>query len=267
MPGSHSMRFPDSAALFQFCKEYLIFQKDCRVTDQDVGQLIHFEPADSTHWKHGRKNMCHVHYVNQISKNLNVDSQTISDILSGKKTWEECLKSYTTHIDMQCPISHKSHITKSAEKLISENHIESLPIYTSEIVALHPAIVLQRDNWEGYGNMKTYSQDGQYFIVQKESVREDTHLRFLTVLEFSKIFIQKQEYFLKLDPLLLDQYSRLLSLHLLMPNQLLTRALAQCGYTHDFVTFLSESFWVSRKLVLLRLQDFLTDTSSSNTFI
>ena len=252
-----STRFPNSALLFTFCKELMIFQNDSRVTDQDVGLLLDFDPADCTHWKHGRKNIKNVQYINLISKKLEIDHKTIMDILSGRKNWEECLKIYTCDTNIECSKLDRNFLLEEAKKLLENGQMKTLPILTNEIVSLYPNIVLKREEWEGYGVMKTFNKDGKYIIMQKTSVQEDIYLRYLVTLEFSKIYLQKQPFYLKLNLLHIEQHSRLFSLFLLMPTELMQIAISQCDPAKDLIEHLSSLFWLSRNLVNMRIKDFI----------
>ena len=54
-----AVKYPHSANLFQFCRKVLDHKfGGIRVIDQDVGQILGFDPADCSHWKKGKKNIC-----------------------------------------------------------------------------------------------------------------------------------------------------------------------------------------------------------------
>ena len=53
------VKYPHSASLFQFCRQVLDHKfGDVRVIDQDVGQILGFDPADCSHWKKGPSEAC-----------------------------------------------------------------------------------------------------------------------------------------------------------------------------------------------------------------
>ncbi|MBP6217640.1 MAG: hypothetical protein KA436_03520, partial [Oligoflexales bacterium] len=50
--------YPHSVHLFRFCKRILDDKYEgLRVIDQDIGQILGFDPADCSHWKKGKKNI------------------------------------------------------------------------------------------------------------------------------------------------------------------------------------------------------------------
>jgi hypothetical protein len=78
------IKYPGSARLFSFCKSVLDTKfGDARVIDQDVGQILGFDPADCSHWKKGRKNIKSVDALKSIATHLGVDERLVIDVASG----------------------------------------------------------------------------------------------------------------------------------------------------------------------------------------
>jgi hypothetical protein len=79
------MRYPHSANLFKFCRRVLD-QKfgGIRVIDQDVGQILGFDPADCSHWKKGKKNIRSIQAMRMISSHLGVDERLVTEIAAGE---------------------------------------------------------------------------------------------------------------------------------------------------------------------------------------
>ena len=59
MSGIMESRYPNSAVLFQFCKQvlHIRYEHNVKVIDQDVGAILGYDPADCSHWKKGKKNI------------------------------------------------------------------------------------------------------------------------------------------------------------------------------------------------------------------
>ncbi len=90
-------RFPNSANLFSFCKIVLSSKfGNSRVIDQDVGQILDFDPADCSHWKRGRKSIRSFDEIQAIAKKLGVDEQIVLDVARGKMSASEAL------LELQC---------------------------------------------------------------------------------------------------------------------------------------------------------------------
>jgi|GEM_PF-286284 len=79
------MRYPHSANLFNFCRRVLD-QKfgGIRVIDQDVGQILGFDPADCSHWKKGKKNIRSIQAMHMIASHLGVDERLVTEIAAGE---------------------------------------------------------------------------------------------------------------------------------------------------------------------------------------
>ena len=62
------IKYPNSANLFQFCRKVLDHKfGGIRVIDQDVGQILGFDPADCSHWKKGKKNIRSIQAMKSIA--------------------------------------------------------------------------------------------------------------------------------------------------------------------------------------------------------
>ena len=50
------VRYPNSVSLFLFCRHVLDHKfGGIRVIDQDIGQILGFDPADCSHWKRAKR--------------------------------------------------------------------------------------------------------------------------------------------------------------------------------------------------------------------
>ena len=79
------LKYPNSANLFHFCKSVLDIKfGSVRVIDQDVGQILDFDPADCSHWKRVRRNIKSYAAAKSIAGHLRVDEALIFNILSGR---------------------------------------------------------------------------------------------------------------------------------------------------------------------------------------
>src|SRR5690606_16358596 len=54
-----------------------------RVIDQDVGQILGFDPADCSHWKKGKKNIRSIQAMKSIAEHLGVDEKLVVDVAAG----------------------------------------------------------------------------------------------------------------------------------------------------------------------------------------
>ena len=90
------IKYPHSANLFQFCRRVLDHKfGGIRVIDQDVGQILGFDPADCSHWKKGKKNIRSIQAMKSIADHLGVDEKLVVDVASGEIGDEEAFYEYT----------------------------------------------------------------------------------------------------------------------------------------------------------------------------
>ena len=81
MRKSQDIKYPNSARLFSFCKRVLDAKfSHARVIDQDVGEILGFDPADCSHWKKGRKQISSVGALASIAQHLGVDERLVIDV-------------------------------------------------------------------------------------------------------------------------------------------------------------------------------------------
>lgn len=91
----NEIKYPNSARLFNFCKSVLDIKfGNSRVIDQDVGQILGFDPADCSHWKKGRKNVKSIDSIKAIAAHLGVDERFVIDVAMGELTDQEALSEY-----------------------------------------------------------------------------------------------------------------------------------------------------------------------------
>lgn len=84
MKKSTEIKYPNSANLFLFCRRVLDHKfGGIRVIDQDVGQILGFDPADCSHWKKGKKNIRSIQAMKSIAQHLGVDEKLVIDVASG----------------------------------------------------------------------------------------------------------------------------------------------------------------------------------------
>ena len=169
------VKYPNSASLFQFCRRVLDHKfGGIRVIDQDVGQILGFDPADCSHWKKGKKNIRSIQAMKSIADHLGVDEKLVVDVASGEVADGEAFYEYSGYgksfIEKQLYETAKKefhrrhantwtrekenefrqHFSLNADriqKLVSDIHqkvdFNEAPLYLPEIVAAYPGIELK----------------------------------------------------------------------------------------------------------------------------
>lgn len=174
MKKAADVKYPNSASLFQFCRRVLDHKfGGIRVIDQDVGQILGFDPADCSHWKKGKKNIRSIQAMKSIAEHLGVDEKLVVDVASGDLDESEAYYEYTGYgaFGLDTKIleaakkdfyrKHASSWTKDKEaefkeafnanepaidRIVAEIHakinFQEAPLYLPEVVAAYPELTL-----------------------------------------------------------------------------------------------------------------------------
>lgn len=174
MKSSAEIRYPNSVSLFHFCRKVMDHKFDgVRVIDQDVGQILGFDPADCSHWKKGKKNIRSIHALKAIAEHLNIDERLVIDVATGTIDETEAFIEYngygTSRIDGKtCEAIKKDYYRKSSggwdkdkeaelknlfhayepavDAVVRSIHeriqFQEAPLYLPELLASYPTIKL-----------------------------------------------------------------------------------------------------------------------------
>ncbi|BBH53661.1 ImmA/IrrE family metallo-endopeptidase [Fluviispira sanaruensis] len=251
-------RFPHSAELFRFCKEVLTIRKSSpeKVTDQDVGALLGFDPADCTHWKYGRKNIKSIQNINQLAHALEIDPRNLIDISLGKNVLYDALIEYQGYGEFICTDVERNILMQEANRIIELANIKSVPVLLPELSQILPDVELKAQEGQKEVVLSRY-ENGKWYITWQKGDRFGTALRFLLMREFALVMLNSETLKLKLPQDKNPIFANALSLFLLMPSHLLQIACSQCDPARDTIEQLMDLFWMSRTLVNIRLKDFL----------
>lgn len=168
-------KYPYSANLFQFCRKVLDHKfGGIRVIDQDVGQILGFDPADCSHWKKGKKNIRSIQAMKSIAQHLGVDEKLVVDVASGEITDWEAFQEYTGYgefvIDpklfeaakkdfyrkhantwtiekeqeFKCQFNiNEEHINQIVHEIHSTIKFNEAPLYLPEVIAAFPDLTMR----------------------------------------------------------------------------------------------------------------------------
>jgi hypothetical protein len=174
MKKAADIKYPHSANLFQFCRRVLDHKfGGIRVIDQDVGQILGFDPADCSHWKKGKKNIRSVQAMKAIAEHLGVDEKLVVDVATGDLDDTEAFFEYSGYGSFQIDPKilelakkefyrrHAGSWTKDKEnefrdafsvnepaidRLVEAVHqrlnFQEAPLYLPEVVAAYPELRL-----------------------------------------------------------------------------------------------------------------------------
>lgn len=294
------LRYPHSASLFRFCRKILDHKYDgVRVIDQDIGQILGFDPADCSHWKKGKKNIRSIHAMKSIAGHLGVDEHLVADVASGELSDVEAYWEVTGYGDFR--IDHKR-IESSKKEFIRENSdiwtrnkekefrdffkidrnkiiekvneirecigFEEAPLYLPEIsvsyadLQLRPLVRWVDD--EQTTPVKSFYEGSRLIISFKKGLELKPFVRFKIIKSMGEYFIPRR-HMQSADMKMLENHvhdveSNIFASYMLAPADLIRKELRRVSQTGDLVHQLAETFWVSRAFINCRISEMMLGT-------
>ncbi len=297
MKKATDIKYPHAANLFQFCRRVLD-QKfgGVRVIDQDIGQILGFDPADCSHWKRGKKNVRSIQAMKSIADHLGVDERLVIDVASGEiddleafhefsgygafavdpKAYETAKKDfYRRHAtdwnkELEAEFKEKSSINESQiDQVVAAIHqrisFAEAPLYLPEISAAYQDLKLQPiDSSTQDGsrtNVEVTRSDGKTQISYQQGAELKPFMRFRLAKAMAGHFmrevrLEKGEDH-EFSQHIQDVRSNLFAAKLLAPANLIRVEISQVNVARDVVTQMAETFWVSKSLMNRRLKSVL----------
>ncbi|MDE3269561.1 MAG: hypothetical protein OYH77_04685 [Pseudomonadota bacterium] len=294
-----SSKYPSSAGLFQFCRLVLDHKfGGIRVIDQDVGQILGFDPADCSHWKNGKKNIRSIQAVKTIANHLGVDEKLIVDIASGDLDYREAFNEYHGYgmfnissgvLDSAKKDYYRRHAAawdknnetefklffnpnvSEIERIVSDIHqkinLTEAPLYLPEVAANYPELRLVGDaNYDNDDDIVQVKQEGgNTTITFKAGTEVQPYMRYRIARAMAQHFLGVERFsnkdFDKYADHALDVTSNIFAAKLLIPAMLVRKELQSVDVAKDIVSQLSESFWVSKNFMNRCLKELLLSTS------
>ncbi len=285
-------KYPNSANLFRFCRRVLDHKYgSSRVIDQDVGQILNFDPADCSHWKRGKKNVRSVEAIKKIANLLEVDEKVIFDMACGEITEVEAFYEFSGYGD-STP-DHKmievikkdfyrknlGNWTKDTEFMNSFYHSRQMvvdtvrgihetirftepPLYLPEICAHYPQIELKDSLDREEHEVSSFLDGEKKIIFYKKGSEIKPYIRYLigkAMADFflppGKKFPEMQEYMNHLEEVNRNRFASML----LAPTFLIQKEFQKLDLRKDILSQLSENFWVSRSFMNRRMKDLILE--------
>jgi len=301
------LKYPHSANLFKFCRRVLDHKYGgIRVIDQDVGQILGFDPADCSHWKKGKKNIRSIQAMKSIAGHLGVDKNLVVDVASGEISDVEAYWEFTGYGSFK--IDHK--ILEAAKKEYYRKHSGSwsrtkeqefkdffqintnlirkkvveihqtigyleAPLYLPEIVSHYPEVQLKPVNqWKDAqaGSPVHYYQEGSKFVISyKTGLELKPYMRFRIAKSMAAHFLprrpQQPSNLKSFEKHIADIEGNIFASHLLAPVALIRQEFKQIDTSKDLIIQLSEAFWVSRSFINQRIAEIMLGELSDSAGI
>lgn len=298
MKRSTEIKYPNSANLFQFCRKVLDHKfGGIRVIDQDVGQILGFDPADCSHWKKGKKNIRSIQAMKAIADHLGVDEKLVIDVASGEVDESEAFLEFNGYgafsIDLDYIESAKKEyyrknlgqwtretetnfknffelrnndINTIVEGILKKVNFQEAPLYLPEIISAYPELEMEAIENSGekknHLGCKTIERDGKFVIQYSNNTEMKPFLRFQIARALGEHFLKdlKGEKNDTAD-YVFDIQKNLFAAKILCPAAIVKKEMKNINISKDIVTQLAETFWVSKSFMNRRLKDILQNSS------
>jgi len=294
-------KYPNSANLFQFCRRVLDHKfGGIRVIDQDVGQILGFDPADCSHWKKGKKNIRSIQAMKSIAKHLGVDERLVVDVASGEMTEGEAFFEFTGYGDFSpdpkfLENAKKDYYRRNANSWTKEKELEfkkqfetnefeinrvvrtihqtlsfqEAPLYLPEVAATFSDLSIRPVEDDGVLEgkaIRTLDSEGKITIEYPLDEKMRPYVRYGIAKAMGKHFLGKEGVLASLDVNEHSSYmnevqTNLFAAKLLTPAYLIRKELANLDAGKDIVAQLADVFWMSKTFMNGRLKEILEKNS------
>ena len=297
------IKYPNSVNLFKFCRSVLDDKYGkSRVLDQDVGQILGFDPADCSHWKKGKKNIKNIEAIKKIASQLEIDEQTILDIALGRLSSSEALLEHFNQINTQIdtklieketkkyymssneewtPQKEKNlykfleipyqEIAEQVKVIHNKIKFKEAPLYLPEIVMSYPEIqIIQIEKEQTHKDpVFVKNSNDKHLIYYSVDQEMRPYIRYLIAKALSKYFMKEiptpKGIDHNLEMKIKDLHHNIFAMILLVPSSLLEKELSKLDSRSDIITQLSEIFWVSKQFIKERLKVYTNENIDKNT--
>ncbi|NBO39089.1 hypothetical protein EBU99_10960 [bacterium] len=264
-----TQRFPQSAVLFKFCLRVLEARRtDGKVHDQDVGNILDYNPSDTSHWKRGKKAVRSIFALEALSRELDVDIELIEDIASGGLEFDEAWFDFCESEEEARVSKVQGGLTFSknrrdrqvlmeevARNLTSRAGVTSVPVYLPEVMTALPFIQLVQAEVTDKLARSNRLKPGQYVIRYRKGDLT-AHIRCAIAREVARIILlsERDQFML---PVRTEETTTTeiidLANALLVPAELLKAELTKVPARANMVQYLADLFWVPKVVIRSRL--------------
>lgn len=262
-------RFPESACLFRFCCEALQAQRGARIHDQDVGNILGYNPSDTSHWKRGKKAVRNIYALEKLAATVGVSSELIQDIADGLLSFDDAWFEFEEILDLrriQSAMTAELRLERqvrlqaleqAAQGILGRSRIQTVPVFLPELIELFPYIKIAPGELPERIARSLRGKPGAYQIKHRKGDM-NAHTRMAIGRELARIILLCERDKLGLPPrseFLENAEIVAFSQALLVPKNLLRTEVQKHHVRLDLVGTLAEAFWVPRSAIRSRLKD------------
>lgn len=274
------VRFPQSVQLFRFCFRILEIRKpEDKIHDQDLGEILGFNPSDTSHWKRGKKAIRNIKALENLAKTLDVDLEILQDLADGVVDLDEawcdfCDAEEERRLSLEEPgvrIERRDksiELEKFAKKILEKINTNAIPIYIPELINAFPFIQLIPGDVSDKLARSSRIKPGYYAIrYRKGDIR--AHTRTAISREIARIVLlsEREKYDLSNRCETLSQAEIVeFANALLVPREALAIEVQKISTRVNMVKALADLFWVPKSVIRTRLASILLETASNTVF-
>lgn len=273
---SETSRFPQSACLFKFCLRALEVRTGGKVHDQALGNILSYNPSDTSHWKRGKKAVRNIFALEKLAYTLDVAPELIQDVADGAidldDAWfefEEAAELRRVNGGMAPALRIELHrrlnrIETVANDFLAKARIATVPVFLPELLELFPSISVQSGEVSDKIARSSRGKPGT-FIIRHRKGDMNPHTRAAIVRELARVVLfaerdqlgigTRQEL---LEPMEIIAFSNAL----LVPKAALKAETQKQILRADMVRSLAEAFWVPKSIIRTRLKEVVIENMS-----
>jgi len=281
MKRSETVKFPNSIQLFKFCQKVLMHQRgNKKVNDQEIGNILEFNPSDCSHWKRGEKSVRSVFALARLADTLKVEAALIHDLASGAAGLDEAFFEYSESNNFRATLEKAREAGDAAmttarqriENFVANLHAQSqfttAPLYLPEVLRYFPFVQMQPIEMIDRLSRVLRTKPGHYVInYRKGDLKAQTRMSVLKDLA-RIIFEAERTRYPELgaaDEKLVGYEQVLFVANLLAPKGLLLDEMARVDSRRNLISELSALFWIPKSLLTFQLQQAIRQPTSTTT--
>lgn len=278
---NEALRFRNSALLFRFCLRVLeTRKKGVKVHDQEVGNILQYNPSDTSHWKRGKKAVRSVYALEALSQSLNVALETIQDLADGQLELEEAWFDFAESEEerrlmreQHAQVAHERRdrqlvLEEVAQQLLKKANVSSVPVYLPEVLQVLPFIQVAQGDVSDKIARSSRIKPGHYSIrYRKGELR--AHTRAAIAREIARVILysEREQFQIPAKVEALSFFETLdLSNALLVPKDALRMEVSKVSSKLNLVKTLSDVFWVPKSIIRARLGHLLLESAGADVF-
>lgn len=281
MKRSETVKFPNSIQLFKFCQKVMMHQRgNKKVNDQEIGNILEFNPSDCSHWKRGEKSVRSVFALAKLSETLNVEASLIHDLASGAAGLDEAFFEFLESNNIASTVEKAREAGEATmlaarqrvEAFVTQLHAQSqfttAPLYLPEVVRFFSFIQMQPIEMIDRLSRVLRTKPGHYVInYRKGDLKAQTRMSVLKDLA-RIIFEAERSRYPELGAAneKLAAYEQLIFVAtLLAPRSMLLDEMGRLDSRRNVVSELAALFWIPKSLLTFQLQQVIRQAPATTT--